>query len=72
MRRNRNQDDEQRATDGDDERDDRLAEVISFIRYAWGNEAPPVTKENVAAFRRMHAARATPWTDSELNKLAEP
>jgi mono/diheme cytochrome c family protein len=52
-------------------RDDRLAEVISFIRYAWGNEASPVTKENVAAFRRMHGARATPWTDSELHKLVD-
>jgi len=50
-------------------RDDRLAEVISFIRFAWGNEAPSVTKENVAASRRLHGARATPWTDSELKNL---
>ena len=50
-------------------RDDRLAEVISFIRFAWGNDAPPVTKENVAASRRLHGARATPWTDSELKNL---
>ena len=53
-------------------RDDRLAEVISFIRFAWGNDAPPVTKENVAAFRRSHAARSMPWTDSELKNLPNP
>ncbi len=53
-------------------RDDRLAEVISFIRFAWGNEAPPVTKEEVAALRRLHSARSTPWQDSELRSATKP
>ena len=47
-------------------RDDRLAEVISFIRFAWGNEAAPVTKDEVTAFRRTHANRTEPWTDQAL------
>jgi mono/diheme cytochrome c family protein len=53
-------------------RDDRLAEVISFIRHAWGNAAPPVTKDEVAAQRRQHAARPAPWQDAELRTLAKP
>ncbi len=51
-------------------RDDRLAEVLSYIRYAWGNDAPAVTKENVADFRKRHSARPTPWSDEELKTQA--
>ena len=47
-------------------RDDRLAEVLSYIRYAWGNEAPVVTKEDVARFRKASATRTLPWSDDEL------
>ena len=48
-------------------RDDRLAELISFIRHAWGNQAPPVTAEEVKSFRRRYPGRQSPWTDAELN-----
>ena len=51
-------------------RDDRLAEIISFVRYAWGNEASPVTKEEVTKFRSQHKQRPTPWTDEELKVFA--
>jgi hypothetical protein len=51
-------------------RDDRLAEIISFVRYAWGNEASPVTKEEVTKFRSLHKQRPTPWTDEELKAFA--
>ena len=52
-------------------RDDRLAEVISYIRYAWGGELPPVDTETVKRIRQKHEARATPWTLEELGKIAE-
>ncbi|CAN5906264.1 hypothetical protein BH11VER1_BH11VER1_07540 [soil metagenome] len=54
-------------------RDDRLAEVISFVRYAWGNEASSVTKDEVAKFRKQHSGRPAPWTDDELkHHILEP
>ncbi len=53
-------------------RDDRIAEVLSFVRYAWGNAASSVTKEQVAEFRKLHKDRATPWTDEELKALSAP
>lgn len=51
-------------------RDDRLAEVLSYLRYAWGNEASPVTKDDVARIRKQHAARQAPWSDEELKAQA--
>ncbi len=53
-------------------RDDRLAEIISYVRYAWGNEASSVTKEDVIKFKQQHKQRLTPWTDEELKKHVGP
>lgn len=50
-------------------RDDRLAEVISYVRHAWGNNASAVTADDVKKLRQQHAQRATPWTDGELKAV---
>ncbi len=50
-------------------RDDRLAELLSFIRYAWGNEAGLITKEQVKAIRRATSQRKELWTIKELMEL---
>ena len=47
-------------------RDDRLAEIVSFIRYAWGNNASGVSADEVKAARNAAKSRQTPWTDQEL------
>ena len=47
-------------------RDDRLAEVLSYIRYAWGQELPPISKEEVKDLRKEMSDRKTPWTQDEL------
>ena len=51
------------------ERDDRLAELISYIRYAWGKEGDCVEKDLVSQIKRKHQARTSPWTDEELKSL---
>ena len=49
-------------------REDRSAEILSYIRYAWGAEIREIiTKEQIVAAKKKHADRATPWTDAELN-----
>ncbi|MFZ4766906.1 MAG: c-type cytochrome [Roseimicrobium sp.] len=53
-------------------RDDRLSELVSFIRYAWGNNASPVTAEEVKQARNSAKTRQAPWTDAELTKLPPP
>ncbi len=50
-------------------RDDRLAEIISFIRFAWGNQAEAVSKEEVTESRKRSASRTNTWTEAELNRL---
>ena len=51
------------------ERDDRLAELISYIRYAWGKEGDCVEKNLVSEIKRKYQERSNPWTDQELKKL---
>ena len=51
------------------ERDDRLAELISYIRYAWGKEGDCVEKNLVSEIKKMYQERSNPWTDQELKKL---
>lgn len=49
-------------------RDDRLAETLSFIRYAWGQKGGPVTKADVETAKKKFEERKTPWTQEELEK----
>jgi mono/diheme cytochrome c family protein len=46
--------------------DDKIASVLTFVRTSFGNSAPPVTPEVVAAARKKFADRKTPWTEAEL------
>jgi mono/diheme cytochrome c family protein len=55
--------------------DVQIAAVLTYIRgeKAWGNSAPPVTPEEVAAIREKTKAHAAlgPWSPDELLKLPE-
>ncbi len=48
-----------------------LANVLTFIRNSWGNEATMVTKEMVQAVRDAEEGRATQWTAAELAPFAD-
>lgn len=45
---------------------ERIAQVLSFIRQEWGNEAGPITTEQVGEVLKAEAARNKPWTQDEL------
>lgn len=47
--------------------EERIAHVLTYIRQEWGNQAEPVTKEKVTEILNAEKARATPWTQSELD-----
>ena len=49
--------------------DDQLAAILTYVRSAWGNQAGPVTTEQVKTIRASVADRATPWTAEEILKL---
>lgn len=46
--------------------DDQAAAVLSFVRQAWGNSAPPVEPAVIGEARKL--TRPTPWTEAELRK----
>lgn len=45
---------------------ERIAQVLTYIRQEWGNTAAPITTEKVAEVLKLEAARAKPWTQDEL------
>jgi type 1 glutamine amidotransferase/mono/diheme cytochrome c family protein/glucose/arabinose dehydrogenase len=51
------------------EREDRLADLLTYLRYAWGKEGGLVDKSTVSNIRRKHEKRSAPWTDEGLKKL---
>lgn len=50
--------------------DRQIAAVTTYIRNEWGNQAAPITPEQVAAVRAETAARTQPYTEPELQKLS--
>ncbi len=50
-------------------KDEQIANVLSYVRSAWGNKAPEVQPETVAKVRAETASRTTYWTAAELAKI---
>lgn len=46
--------------------DEAFAGVLSYVRQAWGNTAPPVAPASIAAIRAASADRVMPWRAEEL------
>ena len=51
------------------EREDRLADLLTYIRYAWGKEGGRVDKSTVSSIKKKYEKRSEPWTDEGLKKL---
>lgn len=47
--------------------DQQIADVLTYVRGAFGNKASAVTPEEVKAIRAATASRDQPWTATELN-----
>jgi mono/diheme cytochrome c family protein/glucose/arabinose dehydrogenase len=48
--------------------DQQLADVLTYVRSAFGNKAPAVKLEEVKAVREATKGRSAPWTAVELGK----
>jgi len=48
--------------------DQQLADVLTYVRNAFGNKAPAVKVEDVKAVREATKGRTAPWTAAELGK----
>ena len=49
--------------------DEKIAQVLSYIRHEWGNNADFITKDKVAEILKAEASRAKPWTQDELKQF---
>lgn len=47
--------------------EEKISQVLTYIRQEWGNQAPPVTKDKVVEILAAEKTRAKPWTESELD-----
>ncbi|MGE9290742.1 MAG: c-type cytochrome [Puniceicoccales bacterium] len=46
-----------------------IGAVLTYIRQAWGNQAEPVTEEQVAEARSLYGSRGSNWSAEELKEL---
>lgn len=47
--------------------EEKVSQVLTYIRQEWGNKAAPITKEKVAEVLAAEKARSKPWTQGELD-----
>lgn len=47
--------------------DEKIAAVMTYVRNSFGNSAPAVTPDIVAAARAKYKDRTAPWTQAELD-----
>ena len=50
--------------------DQKIADVLTYVRQEWGNTGGPVSSEGVAALRKEFGSRAESWTEPDI--LAVP
>jgi mono/diheme cytochrome c family protein len=46
--------------------DEQIAAALTYVRSSWGNEAPAVLPETVAAVRAQESSRREHWTAADL------
>lgn len=49
--------------------DQQIADVLTYVRSAFGNKASPVSADQVRDIREAEKARTTMWTQAELEKI---
>jgi len=49
--------------------DQKISDVLTFIRQEWGNTGGPISVEQVAGLRKELAGRADSWTEADLKAV---
>jgi len=47
-------------------RDEQLADILTYVRNAWGNQADGISQEQISDYRKKESARVAPWTEAEF------
>jgi hypothetical protein len=48
--------------------DQKISDVLTYVRQSWSNDAEAVSPAQVKALREQHKDRKTPWTAKELGR----
>jgi mono/diheme cytochrome c family protein len=48
--------------------DQKVSDVLTYVRQSWSNDAAPVTPAQVKAVRDQYKDRGAPWTAAELGR----
>ena len=51
--------------------DQKIADVLTFVRQEWGNNAGPVSKEGIAALRKELAGHTESWHEPDIKAVPE-
>jgi len=49
--------------------DQKIADVLTYIRSAWGNNAPPISAEQIAGLRKELAGHPSSWHEADLQAV---
>ena len=49
-----------------DLKDSEIADVLTYVRKSWSNDASSVSEDSVKQTRAKHADRKSPWTAGEF------
>ncbi len=49
--------------------EEKISQVLTYIRQEWGNKAAPITKDKIAEILNAEKARAKAWTAGELDSV---
>ena len=52
-------------------KDDQLADILTYVRNAWGNQADGISPQEISDYRKKESARVAPWTEAEFLNLAD-
>jgi mono/diheme cytochrome c family protein len=47
-------------------KDEQLADILTYVRNAWGNKAGEVSSDEISDYRIKESARIAPWTEGEF------
>ena len=51
-------------------KDEQIAAILTYVRTDWGNNAPPISKEAVAAMRdKFKGQQGNPWSEAQLKAI---
>jgi len=47
-------------------KDEQLADILTYVRNAWGNQADGISADQISDYRKKESARVAPWTEAEF------